>query len=565
MFINRLSITQRLGILIGFSLVFFLSFALFALWTLDKARIKGEAYDEIIQGKDLIADILPPPLYQLELLSSLQSMAMNPQRPDLPQLEKRVDSIYRNTQEREAFWKTQTLSPEIRQQLEITQTQSHQLFQIYQQKFTPCLKSHNQRCLIQVMNQDIEPLFQSHQSSIALLVQSSQSHNLKVEEQVSLLLRQSSTWMYLGMGLGITVLIGLGLQIALGIRKNLQMLKSQSDLLALHVSQKDFSHRSNLQQLHTEFQPILSCTHDILQFASAPLRQMQKQSQGLQASSLKTWDISQKLQSESEQSQSRVLELKELSHNLQEQFVQAQSNMQKSVEELETISTATEEMSVTVSEIAKNTAHARILTENGHLSATKAMSNIQTLNEAASAIEEFTNVIQAISSQTNLLALNATIEAARAGGAGKGFAVVAHEIKELAKQSSTSAEDIRKKVNGIQSEIQNTNQIVHEISNSMFSVNENVTIIATAVEEQSVTTREIAHSLQRVSEGVRSTHAGMLHGAELLEPFQRSIAGTQAQAEQVGQLSQILGEDAQTLLHTIQDHDRELQSFQIES
>jgi methyl-accepting chemotaxis protein len=50
----------------------------------------------------------------------------------------------------------------------------------------------------------------------------------------------------------------------------------------------------------------------------------------------------------------------------------------------------------------------------------------------------------AISNQTNLLALNASIEAARAGAAGRGFAVVADEIKNLAENSSVTANDSNK-------------------------------------------------------------------------------------------------------------------------
>ena len=74
---------------------------------------------------------------------------------------------------------------------------------------------------------------------------------------------------------------------------------------------------------------------------------------------------------------------------------------------------------------------------------------IQEFKNQSKKIESFVNLINDIASQTNLLSLNASIEAARAGEAGRGFAVVAEEIRKLADQSMSAANQIQNTVKDI--------------------------------------------------------------------------------------------------------------------
>jgi methyl-accepting chemotaxis protein len=151
------------------------------------------------------------------------------------------------------------------------------------------------------------------------------------------------------------------------------------------------------------------------------------------------------------------------------------------------VAAAVEEMTASIGEIARNAEQVSSVASNAATLAKASNDNMGQLGQTAEEIGRVIEVIQDIAEQTNLLALNATIEAARAGTAGKGFAVVASEVKELAKQSGGATEDIRKRIEAIQAEINRTVHAIANISQAIGNVNDASRMIASAVEEQSIT------------------------------------------------------------------------------
>ncbi|MBF0303459.1 MAG: HAMP domain-containing protein [Desulfamplus sp.] len=166
------------------------------------------------------------------------------------------------------------------------------------------------------------------------------------------------------------------------------------------------------------------------------------------------------------------------------------------------VASSSEQMSMSISEVAKSTENARTTTGSAVSIAKSASEQVNKLGIAAKEIGKVVESITDISNQVNLLALNATIEAARAGEAGKGFAVVANEIKELAKQTSDAAGEIKSRVEGIQSSTESTVSQILSISKIVTDINDTVSSIAAAVEEQSVTTKEITANITQASTGI---------------------------------------------------------------
>ncbi|WP_247882907.1 methyl-accepting chemotaxis protein [Azospirillum brasilense] len=176
---------------------------------------------------------------------------------------------------------------------------------------------------------------------------------------------------------------------------------------------------------------------------------------------------------------------------------------------VQTVAAATEELSCSIREINERIGRSSQMATEAVAEVERTNATLEGLSAAAQKIGDVVNLIQGIAGQTNLLALNATIEAARAGEAGKGFAVVASEVKNLANQTAKATEDISRQIADMQTVSGTVVSVIGTVGRSIIAINETITAIAAAAEQQGAATQEISRNVQQASMGTAAVSANI--------------------------------------------------------
>ncbi|MFQ2521708.1 PAS domain-containing methyl-accepting chemotaxis protein [Aeromonas caviae] len=176
---------------------------------------------------------------------------------------------------------------------------------------------------------------------------------------------------------------------------------------------------------------------------------------------------------------------------------------------------------------------------------------IEALASQCRAIDGILDVINNIANQTNLLALNAAIEAARAGESGRGFSVVADEIRTLAIKTQSSTGEIQQMISLLQASADDAQQamaqgeqlsascrlkaaatgdILQQISERLLQVTAGSNQIAQAVQEQSLVTQDIHHSVLDIKRLADDSSQGSRH----------AVQGIIALVKQLGDLERLV-------------------------
>lgn len=526
---KRLTIGKKLAVVVGACAAgFLLSGVLFVL-TLQKVQVNGPLYTQIVQGKDLVADILPPPKYIVESYLVVLQLVGETDPQHRSELIARCRTLEAEYFDRHRYWETQLPPGEMRQLMLVDSVEpAKAFFQIRNEQFLPAIARGDRAAAEQLAYGVLREKYEEHRTKIDALVALATRNNTACETEVAGIVRRRTIWVVV---LGLAILAGvvalaasIALHIVQGLRKVTQAIREMQE-------SRNLNRRIECQSCD-ELGDLARLFNGFVDQLQAILRQMAQAASTLTGSSNQLSDSASQLAGGAERTTSQSAQVAAAA----EQMATNMSNMAASTEQMSSnvrvVASAVEQMTASIGEVARSAEQAASVANTAVELVATSNTQVGDLGGAADEIGRVIELIQDIAEQTNLLALNATIEAARAGEAGKGFAVVATEVKELAKQTGSATEDIRKRIEAIQNSTGQAVQSIGDIREIIQRVSELSRTIASAVEEQNITTKEIARTVTESSMAAELVARGVAESAQASQEITRTIVGVDQTAKQ---------------------------------
>lgn len=175
------------------------------------------------------------------------------------------------------------------------------------------------------------------------------------------------------------------------------------------------------------------------------------------------------------------------------------------------------------------------------------------IKKSTDEISNFIGLIDDIAFQTNLLALNAGVEAARAGQAGSGFAVVAAEVRGLAQRASTTAKDIKERINTSVAEVQTGEVLANETKHALSEIEDMVQNLNTAIMEISKSAQSQANSIREINTAMNEIENLTMQNAAMGEETNASTIALQSDVSSLIDSASVFKLEHPTETHSYHD------------
>jgi methyl-accepting chemotaxis protein len=530
--INDLSLRGKFLLLLAVLGVLLGGVSYFVIDTISLTRVNGPLYTEIIKGKDLTADILPPPAFLMEAYLLIHEMLDETDPAEFAKNMEKLDTLQEQFEARNKHWADVLEHGKMRDAL-VDKAHKHgvELFTIIRQEYIPTLKRGDHAGASRMLEGRLRDSYRAHLAAVEEVVGLASAWTAEEEKNVNEIVASRSVW-NIAMLVGLLGLVAvLNLYTAQIIRKPLAGIKAMIDNADLNT-QLEGRRKDEIGDLQRSFNTFVGT---------------------IRASILRVHEGTSSLASATS----------EITSSTEEMAAGAQEQSTQSAE----VAAAVGEMAATIGTNSETAQHAvdtaeeaRVAAMHGRSVVTETMEGmkrittvvgqssamVEKLGKTGDQIGEIISVIDDIADQTNLLALNAAIEAARAGDQGRGFAVVADEVRRLAERTTNATKEIANVIKQVQREtaeavasmeqgtreVKNGEHLVTEADASLQQilgtsdrVKQLITQIAAASQQQSTAAEQIARNVTSITSVTNETALGIQQIARASEDLDRLAGG----------------------------------------
>ena len=511
-------LSQRLAFMIALFVAGFVIFGGWSFKTLNELKVNGPIYQRIVQGKDLVADILPPPEYILESYLVALQLAATADKSERDALVTRLTSLKADYDTRHAFWLKENLDPGLS---ELFLKQAHApALAFYSTAFealVPAARKSDAAAVAAALAR-MKPDYEAHRKVIDQVVEITTKRTEADEASAKTQIQEGGLLMLailggsLGAGVVAAALIARGVLKSIGgepeYATEVTNRMAAGDLgLAIAVTAD--RRGSLLWAIKCLQEMMIRTTTDIKQAVDGV-------STGSQQIATGNLDLSQRTEEQASALQETSASMARLTATIRQN---ADSAMQAN------------QVAVSAAEVA----------QKGGAVVTKVVATMGAINDSAKKIADIIGVIDSIAFQTNILALNAAVEAARAGEQGRGFAVVAAEVRTLAQRSAGAAREIKSLITDSVAQVAVGSELVQQAGITMDEIllrSSEVTAImgaiAIASQEQTTGINQINGALDRMDEVTQQN-------AALVEQAAVATGALQDQANGLVRLVSVFG------------------------
>ncbi len=509
MFLIRLSIGKRLGLVLGIVLSLCLISSLFGIWQLQKvadesARMAGESvqteriasdwYRTLSNGVQRTSAIAKSS--DAGLADFFAAEAAEGTRLAL-EFQKKIETlITTDEQSRTIALLGERRKPYMSARDEMTKLKKDGdvdgANQIFKERFSPAAAAYldAMKTLVEIQRREIDAaaarIATIRQQSIALLV------SLCV---VSLLLGLLLTW-----------------RAIVSIVRPLR----QARLVAQQISDMDLSGESMTASTHDETGQLLAA----LERMRSALRTALQQIRGV-ADSISTASS----------------EIATGNQDLSQRTEQTASNLQQTAGAMEQLTGTVSQSADSARQANQLASSAAEVANRGGAVVTQVVSTMDDINHSSKKISDIIGVIDGIAFQTNILALNAAVEAARAGEQGRGFAVVASEVRSLAGRSAEAAKEIKALIGASVERVDTGSRLVADAGQTMKEIVGSVQRVSDIIGEITAAASEQSAGIGKVNTSVVQLDQMTQQNAALVE---ESAAAAESLRDQAQRLAQVV-------------------------